>query len=353
MSSRKRQKLEGGGLIGRWLPLTGIGGGSHLKSARRAHDAMALAGSSTAQLASGSRVRVWNRSACKAMQLGIPPLGVATLLTHHSVEYSTVQLNDALCDAFRLHGLPFSRMDYASVPTEWLAPVATPSSGTAALSAAAAAAASAAPVAAVVSGPVLRAHLYEVVVGDIVRIYPHASAYVSQKEGAARQRSWKAFAANSLKLDQLTEPNFQPSPPVYLQASTLGYGLVLRVLQSTTGSEPARATVVPLDLKAEADTTAASAAETAAAVSVPAKTRTFPVDRLEVEYSRPSIVHDVFDVELTQRACAGEAATTPQALGCRSRALRVDGLEACFANRNRAQFEQLFQRAQKLLRSVQ
>jgi hypothetical protein len=352
MSSAKRQKLEAGGILRRWLPLAAPGS-SHSKNSHRSNDATTLA-ASTAQLATGSRVRVWNRPAYKAMQLGIPPLALTTLFTHHSVEYSTIQLNDALCSAFHLHGLPFSRMDYACVPTEWLAPPAAIESSLAASSMAASSAASptasVAPAAASsVSGPVLRAHLYEVVVGDIVRIYPHASSYLSQKEGVPKQRIWKAFAANSLKLDQLNDPNLQPSPPVYQQSSTLGYGLVLRVLQSTSAKEPTRATVVALEMRAsDADPTGSSAA---AAVAVPSKTRTFSVDCLEVEYARPSIVHDVFGVELTQRA--GGVASTPQTLGCRSRALRVDGLEACFATKSRAQFEQLFKRAQQLLDSVQ
>ena len=184
------------------------------------------------------QVYVWSRCVSDARRLNLAPITQTQQLCQHSVEYAVIALNDALCREFKLSGTAYSRLDYVCIPNDWIMSVEeihhhnSISSSSSSSSSKSITHFFSIPNPKVEEAtttsaqPCLRSNLYEVLIGDIVRIYDKSSSFVVV-HGAHGQHYDIRRSLSSIKLDQLRVDAFVPIPK-YLQEKVVAYGLVAK-----------------------------------------------------------------------------------------------------------------------------
>lgn len=259
-------------------------------------------------------------------------LTTTTLVSEISKEYSIITLNASLRTYFRLHRTPYARMDYCCYPSDWLQTPSLPLKRSRTFGTTFNPPSSVhhkQELAEEAEDLVFRSTLYEVMVGDIVRIIPETS--LSHR---------RDMPLCSIKLEQLYDAKTFARPmyiPPALHPSQCTLGLVLHVFPTTqqarilhlyspkpvpTTSSQASSSCASNNI-IESKTEATDATLPSVPDSVSMRTTIIALSKLETEYDR-----------------------------CGTRALRVPGVEQCVRSRDKAGTQKLWSLAQFMIQQI-
>jgi len=263
-------------------------------------------------------------------------------------EHSIVELNATLRSTFSLDHTPYARLDYACYPTEWLAAPRLPlkrrrmeaSVAQGCSGGADADARDETPVAVERAEPVIRNSLYEVLVGDVVRVLPPSFA--------AQRRD---VQLRCVKLERLYDAGTYGRPkylPPALPVARCTLGIVLRIFPDTQ-----QARILHLRSPDAAQGVGSPAAETAAsAASRPdhagAQSAPVPSDIVApAALAQPGGLAVAAEPIRTAMFALSQLETEYDRDG--RRALRVCGLDQCIRDRDRARAQVLLASARRLV----